>query len=255
MFSLSIFSLSIFILNSLTWAGGAQGNQLGKLYTQLTYSTIQTGAWVDPQGDVIDTSFYSRNQVENYGELGIWGETTTLAWNLKWQKHQLAGQSSQGLGSSYLALQHQVYAGAQLQLGYGISAELASPQKPQLPLSQEEHIYGFSQFLSYQQYQLNLHYLNDLQEQGIQFQFRRTWQPSSALYLSAVVQGQFTSTDYTQDPSMLGYGLNAQYIAPGVEAFYSVAPQFHIVGAFYSGELMRNIYGFPGLKLGFAWTP
>lgn len=245
-----IFSL---LLAASVWSGGAEGKNFGSIYTQLTYSPIITSTYTDASGEQVDTEQYQRHQAENYGEIGIWNTTTTFVWNLKWMTHEFEGKSHTGLANTQLGIQHQFYEG-NFRLASGLSVDLPAPDNQPIALSQEDPIYTYSQFFSLQKLQANLHILTDGEDQALALDLRYTWNPTSGLYLSAAFRGQKTFKDLNTSPNQFGYGLDAEYISPGVEAFYSISNSIHLVGALYGGALMRNIYAFPGIKMGFAWT-
>lgn len=91
-------------------------------------------------------------------------------------------------------------------------------------------------------------------DQAIAYDYSYTWQPASGLYIKGVIRGQKSLSTLDSNSSNLGLNLQTEYIAPGVEAFYSLNSNWHLLGAFYGGVAMKNIYSFPGLKVGIAWT-
>jgi hypothetical protein len=253
--SFPFFSLLIILTVGIasSFAGGSQGKELGSLYTQITYSPIESQTYLRADGSRVDSSHYSRTQIENYGELGIWSHTTAFVWNIAWIDHQFERQSSRGFSNSHLAIHHQWGQGP-LQWGQGLFIDLASFSDSELALSQKDPIYGYSQFHSWRSWEGNIHILSNGQDEAVRFDFKHTWNPTQALYLSAALRGQFTNANLNRSPDILGYGLQAQYLAPGIEIFYTLNSNVHWVGAVYGGTLMRQIYGFPGLKTGLAMT-
>lgn len=248
--TLALAILSIF---SLSHSGGAEGKELGKLYSQLSYSPIATAKYMNSKGDDIEGEFLTRHKLENYGEVGVWSNTTTAIWNISFVQQDIAGQSSIGLGPSTFGIQHQ-YLNSAIKLGAGIATELPSPSGMSSKLSHLDAINSVSHFLSYGPSQVNIHFMMDGLDQAIAYNFSYTWEPASALYIKGVIRGQKSLSTLDSNSENLGLHLQTEYVSPGVEAFYSLNSNWHILGAFYTGAGMKNIYAFPGLKAGIAWT-
>ena len=236
------------------FGGGADGKAIGSLYSQASYSPIVTKEYFDSEGKAFqDNELYSRHTLEFYGELGIYQNSTALVWNLPILLHKKSSSSQLGIGSSYLGLQHQ-YLKSDLKLGVGLGGHLPSPQKSEhLPFSQSNPYFQISHYLSYHSFKGNLHFLLDEEDYAWAYDFLYQFHPYPKLYLTMVIRGQ-QKTSRLKENKKLGYGMNTEYIAPGIELFYSLNANWHTVAAFYTGAQMKNIYAFPGIKMGIAYT-
>jgi hypothetical protein len=249
--SLTLFGISL--LTSLAYSGGAEGKKQGEIYSQLSYSPVATSKYIDSKSKEVEGEFLTRHKVENYGEIGIFETTTALAWNVSLIQQDIAGKSNFGLGSSSFGLQHQ-YLNSALSLGAGIATELPSPSSSESKLSHSEAINSISHFLSYGKNQANIHFMMDGVRHALAYDYSYTWQPSNGLYIKGIIRGQKSLGTSNPVSENLGLGLETEYMSPGVEAFYSISSNWHVLGALYSGAFMKNIYLFPGLKFGIAWT-
>lgn len=245
--------LALSAILATSYAGGAEGKETGKVYSQLSYSPVTTSNFMDHKGNKVEEEFLTRHKVENYGEVGIWNNTTAVIWNISLVQQDIAGQSNLGLGPSTFGLQHQ-YLNSSFKLGLGIATELPSASSSKAQLSHSRAINSASHFLSYGSNQVNIHLMVDGIDQAIAYDYSYTWQPASGLYIKGVIRGQKSLSTLDSNSSNLGLNLQTEYIAPGVEAFYSLNSNWHLLGAFYGGVAMKNIYSFPGLKVGIAWT-
>mgnify|MGYP000206001686 CR=1 FL=1 len=208
---------------------------------------------MNSKGEDIEGQFFTRHKVENYGEVGIWNNTTTAIWNISLVQQDIAGQSSTGLGPSTFGLQHQ-YINSAVKLDAGVATELPSPSGMSSKLSHSEAINSISHFLSYGSSQANIHFMMDGIDHAIAYDLSYIWEPASALYIKGVIRGQKSLSTLDSNSENLGLHLQTEYVSLGLEAFYSVNSNWHILGAFYAGASMKNIYAFPGLKAGIAWT-
>ena len=236
------------------YAAGADGKNLGSLYTQLSYSPIVTKNYFDADGQAIkEDSEYSRHTIEFYGEVGIYKNHSALVWNIPIISHKNPSSSALGIGSSYIGLQTQFLASV-VNLGFGLGGHFSSPQdSSELAFSQNNSYYQISHYLGYHQVKMNLHYLFDQTDQAFAYDFLYQFHPYPNLYVTTVVRGQKKISNLTKN-NLLGYGMNTEYIAPGVEVFYSLNKNWHTVAALYTGTLMKNIYAFPGIKIGIAYS-
>ncbi len=258
--NLKLLLYSVLIPTSI-WAGGANGKNFGSIYSQLTYSPISTDTYFDQNSELQEGLSFTRQQIENYGEIGVYGSTTTLVWNLSFAQQKLGQNSSaQGIGPTMIGLQYQYYNSTHLKLGAGLSSILPSPQNTsQTPLSDNDTHYNAAHFLQWSTYQANVSYLSDLESHSMQFDVKKTWNPISALYLSAAMRGQRILSATTEESKnkgaiLIGHSLQTEYYAPGIEVFYSFNSNWHTVASFYGGFGMKDIFAAPGVKVGLAWT-
>jgi hypothetical protein len=210
--------------------------------------------YFDADGQAIkEDSEYSRHTIEFYGEVGIYKNYSALVWNIPIISHKNSSSSAVGIGSSYIGLQAQ-YLVSVVNLGFGLGGHFSSPQdSSELAFSQNNSYYQISHYLGYHRVKLNLHYLFDQKDQAFAYDFLYQFHPYPNLYLTTVVRGQKKISNLTKN-NLLGYGMNTEYIAPGVEVFYSLNTNWHTVAALYTGTLMKNIYAFPGIKIGIAYS-
>jgi hypothetical protein len=240
-------------LSTLSFSGGAEGKNQGDIYTQLSYSPIATQTYANQAHEIVEGPYLTRHQIQNYGELGIYNYSTAFVWNLNFTSQDIAGKTTTGLGSSSFGLQHQ-YLNSKVQLGIGVATELPSPSGSESKLSNPNVVNSISNFVKYYENRIGLHLLQEDKDLAIAYDYSYTWNPSSGLYLKGVLRGQHNLHAEKQDSSQLGYSLQTEFISPGMEVFYSLNQNWHILGAFYTGPRMKNLYAFPGLKFGFAWT-